>query len=59
LNDIGQTSTKDFVEYNWEKPREFIINSVIQSNLEDADPAQIPGQKINPMAIGLKLRISF
>jgi hypothetical protein len=60
LNDISEVSNKPFVEYNMEDRRNFKINSAIHSNLADIEAAsESSGAKVNPMAIGLKLRFSF
>lgn len=50
LNSINKNNSKKMVQYNTPDPVNFINNSIIQTELTD---------KIIPMGIGIKLRLSF
>jgi len=58
LNNILETqnsaSLPHFIEYNSQNPREFVVNSILQS--KSTEPFT---EKLNPMAVGLKLRLAF
>ena len=58
LNNIVETqnlaSLPHFIEYNSQNPREFAVNSILQSKSTEAFT-----EKLSPMAVGIKLRLAF
>lgn len=60
LNDVRKDSeVKDFVEYNSTSPRDFKVNSVMNSQYRQQGQTKSFTQKVSPMAIGVKVRFAF
>ena len=64
LNDIRKVETRhvtslQFVEYNTANPRDFAINSIVNSQYSRNGNMQSFTDKIIPMAAGIKLRLIF
>jgi len=55
LNSIADTGSLPLIEYNTQNPKEFTVNSIINSG----NNTQSLCDKITPIAVGVKLRLVF
>ena len=59
LNNISKNSKGYFVEYNTEKPVDFGVNSVLNSDYTQKGKGYQFTDKVIPLAVGIKIRLAF
>jgi len=59
LNNTAKKNKNYFVEYNTEKPLDFHVNSIVNSNYAQKGKSYEFTDKVIPFAIGVKVRLAF
>lgn len=60
VNNVIDGTDKNFVEYNTQNPEEFAVNSIMNSKYTNKAGQSVEfTDKVAPLAVGLKIRVSF